>query len=276
MNWTILKILGVFVLIYLGLILLVSKVQRSMIYFPTQASEKELRKIAKQQQLDPLENETGEIIGWKTPVAEKRSDRKVIMVFHGNAGHALHREYFINGFLARLESSHWQVILFEYPGYGSRPGKPSERVIKQAAKQALEQVNTSQISELYLVGESLGCGVASYLAGQFPDNVDGLMLVNAYPSLVDVAQHHYSFLPVRWLLREQYDNREALQSYTGPIAFIYGDQDQIIPPQFTREIHDWYEGPKSLIAQPGRTHNTMNYAPQTDWWQTVLKLWGQN
>ena len=53
-----------------------------------------------------------------------------MLVFHGNAGPALHRLYFVAGFQALGKS--WEVFLCEYPGYGSRPGSPSESAIKSA------------------------------------------------------------------------------------------------------------------------------------------------
>ena len=44
-----------------------------------------------------------------------------MLVFHGNAGYALNRDYFVTGL--RALGSQWDVFLFEYPGYGAREGR---------------------------------------------------------------------------------------------------------------------------------------------------------
>ena len=49
----------------------------------------------------------------------------------------------------------------EYPGYGARPGPTSEQAIKSAAERALKQLLAQDSRPLYLLGESLGSGVAS-------------------------------------------------------------------------------------------------------------------
>ena len=242
--------------------------QRQLIYFPSKAGEQDLLQQAASIGLEVWRNERGSAIGWKT--TRERNALKRMLVFHGNAGFALHREYFVAGFQALGEE--WEVFLFEYPGYGAKKGRPSEVTLKAGATHALESLLKADSRPVYVIGESLGSGVASYLAGAFPEQVAGLLLVTPFSSLVDVAAHHYPFLPVRTLLKERYDSVEALSRYKGPVAFLLAGRDEVIPTILSRRLYESYSGPKWLRIEAGAGHNSIPYDPGAAWWGEVSKF----
>jgi len=237
--------------------------QKRLIYFPARASEADLLDTARRNGLEPWRNASGTLIGWRSPVSGSPEAR--LVVFHGNAGFALHRDYFVD-----LPPPGWEVLLFEYPGYGCRPGPPGERVIKAAALDALEEISTSEQEAVYLAGESIGTGVAAWLAGQRPQDVAGVLLITPMTSLTDVAAHHYPFLPVRWLLRERYDSMEALRAFSGPAAFVVAGRDEVIPTKLGRELFETYGGRKRIWEQPKANHNSLDFA--ASWWEPVFAL----
>ena len=59
------------------------------------------------------------------PLAELPAPRGTVLVFHGNAGAAYHRGFYIPA----LARHNLRVILAEYPGYGGRSGRPSEKTL---------------------------------------------------------------------------------------------------------------------------------------------------
>jgi pimeloyl-ACP methyl ester carboxylesterase len=250
-------------LVIVGGFLVLTALQRQLIYFPETAPEEPLLRIAAANGLEGWRDADGELIGWSTRATGNETRRAV--VFHGNAGHALYRKYFSDGFLS--QGGDWQVYLFEYPGYGARPGTPSEDNINTAATEAVEALLAEISAPLYLVGESLGSGVASHLAGSMPTQIAGLLLVTPFTSLTDVAAGHFSFLPVRTLLRERYDAKKALRHYGGPVAFLIAGSDEIVPAELGRELHDSYRGPKWLHEQAGAGHNTLDFDPAAAWWK---------
>lgn len=245
---------------------MLAALQRQLIYFPENAPEDTLLRIAAANGLQGWRGPGGELVGWQTPATGGESRR--VVVFHGNAGHALYRQYFVDGFLA--DDPGWQVFLFEYPGYGARPGSPSESLIKTAALDAVQALLAADRGPVLLVGESLGSGVASYLAGALPAQVSGLLLVTPFTSLTDVAARHYAFLPVRTLLSERYDSAQALGDYRGPVAFLIAADDEIVPAALGRALYDSYGGPKWLYEQPGAGHNTLDFDPAAPWWREAL------
>ncbi|MEM6775350.1 MAG: alpha/beta hydrolase, partial [Pseudomonadota bacterium] len=141
------------------------------------------------------------------------------------------------------------------------------------AVDALQTLLDEDSQPLFLVGESLGSGVASYLAGHFARQVGGVLLVTPFTSLTDVAKQHYGFLPVDTLLSERYDSVAALGDFDGPVAFLIAGNDEVVPAELGRSLHAGFGGPKWLQEQPGAGHNTLNYDPAADWWREVTRLW---
>jgi hypothetical protein len=255
----------IIVLVYVGLVILLAGCQRQMIYYPSKAREADLLVEARLSGMEPWRNEQGELIGWRA--ASDNPDRDVMIVFHGNAGYALHRTYLVYGFDSSMD-----VYLFEYPGYGARDGKPSEKSIFKAAEEALLQARTERSGRIFLAGESLGSGVAAHLAGAHPELVAGALMITPFSSLVDVARSHYPYLPVRLLLRDKYENAKALKTYRGPIAVLLAGEDEVIPVRFGQKLYDGYEGPKQRWVQVGRRHNTLDYSPGSPWWKEVARF----
>lgn len=247
----------------LGIALMFTALQRQMIYFPSQAAEADQLQEAAGLGLQAWRNESGALVGW-IPVTQRDEARRMV-VFHGNAGYALHRAYFVEG----LRDLGWDLYLFEYPGYGARPGTPSEEYIKTAATEALESLLKNGAQPVYLVGESLGSGVATYLAGNFPRQIEGLLLITPFTTLSEVATHHYPWLPVRTLLEERYDSVSALSEYRGPVAFLLAGRDEVVPVSLGQKLHDGYGGAKWLRVEPTAGHNSLPYYPGASWWAEV-------
>ncbi|MBP7829225.1 MAG: alpha/beta fold hydrolase [Kiritimatiellae bacterium] len=256
-------------LVFAGAVLMFLALQRKYIYFPVRAPEAELSALAGRAGLADWRDAAGDLLGWRTRRSLLAAPKYRLAVFHGNAGFALHRQYFVDGFHAAGDGLQWEVLLFEYPGYGARPGRPSEKSIKSAAEAAVKSLLAEDDRPLFLAGESLGSGVAAWLAGRFPDRVAGLFLVTPMTRLADVAAHHYPFLPVRRLLREQYDAAGDLKRYAGPVAVLLAGRDEVVPAAIGRRLFDGYAGPKRLWVQEEAGHNTLDYDPRAEWWHEV-------
>lgn len=274
--WTFLAVraLRIALLAYLGMVLLLAGCQRRFIYYPSRLDEDQALRNARRLGLEAWKDADGVLAGWRRPADPSRPAAvRRVLVFHGNAGNALHRIYFVDGFEA-AETSVWDVVLFEYPGYGPRPGKPAESTILPAAAAALKQLLKENPEPVFLVGESLGSGPACRLAAEYPSAVAGLWLVTPFTSLADAARIHYPYIPVRRLLRDRYDNVAALQSYKGPLAVLTAGQDRVVPARLGRRL---YESAAALrkhwMQQPGADHNTLDLSLGSDVWTAVSAFW---
>ena len=83
-------------------------------------------------------------------------------------------------------------------------------------------------AEVDVLGRSVGSGVASHVAAQRP--VARLALITPFDDLAEVAQGHYRWLPVRWLLREHYSPARDLAAFDGQLLILRADRDTVVPP----------------------------------------------
>ena len=239
--------------------------QRRLIYFPTRLSPGEAEALASQEGYKTWRNQAGELIGWHLPA--QGTTTSSVLVVHGNAGCALDRDYLARPIHAAAAVD---VYLLEYPGYGSRPGAPSQRTFLAAGEEAFSLLNPRQ--PIYLVSESLGAGVTAHLAKMHPDRVSGLAFLVPYNNLVSVGQQQMPFLPVSILLWDRFDPAQWLNDYRGPADFVIAEADQVIAPKLGRRLHDGYAGPKRLRVIPGAGHNDVA-AQSAEWWQEVFSFW---
>jgi uncharacterized protein len=258
-------------LIYLGLVLLVALLQRHLIYFPSRLREEQLLRQAERDGLHPWRDSEKQLIGWRSsPHDAVPQPRNRLVVFHGNAGYALHRSYYINGFRRNPEGcAQWELYLFEYPGYGARPGSPSEESIMTAARRALAELLREDSRPVFLLGESLGTSFAAALAAESPHAISGLFLVTPLTCLADVASSHYRFLPVRLILREHHDAQAYLKKFPGPVAFLIAGRDEVMTNNLGEKLYQQYPGIKKIWIQPAAGHNTLSFTPEAPWWSEV-------
>lgn len=208
----ILRIVRRLLVFYAVFCLIIFLIQRSLLYFPSHE--------------EPVSGLTpwldqGNLVGYCREVSQPQT---VWLMLHGNAGQASDRDYVLD----RLPESD-SLYVMEYPGYGQRPGSPSRVSFDQAALEAYELLaKRFPSTPLCVLGESIGSGPASGLANA-PQPPDKIVLVVPYDQLSAVAGRRFFFLPVRWMLLDNWDNIGALQDYRGPVDIFAARDDTLIP-----------------------------------------------
>lgn len=188
-----------------------------------------------------------------------------IVVFHGNAGTAADRDFYVSA-LAPLG---YRVILAEYPGYGERKGSPGEEVFLSDAKETLRLASEQYGRPLFLLGESLGCGVVGSVVKLSPGSFDGLILITPWDTLLSVAKTHFPWLPVRLFLRDTYDTIGNLRDYPGKIAVIGAEQDEVIPIRHAQKLYASLLDNKKMWTVIGAKHNDWPDAVGPAWWREI-------
>ena len=254
---------------YFGLLLFVFFTQRNFIYHPSHAPLDVLTKIAAEQNFKPWQTDSGEFIGWKH-VGKSRRKHGRLLIVHGNAGSAIDRLGYANT-LTNFEPM--DVYILEYPGFGARPGSPSQQSFFAAASEAVELLKDK--GPLHIMGESLGTGVAAYIAGTYPDTIRGMLLAAPYDNFTEVAQQHMPIFPVNWMLWDRFPSESYLTNYHGPVAMLFAGEDAIVPNRFGHQLYDAYQGPKIFWEIPGVGHNDLLDQPAA-WWSDVAAFWRTN
>ncbi len=218
--------------------------QRSLLYFPGHVDAKgEGNTVFK-----PLRSGNGEFLGYVR--APEGFARRVVILFHGNAGEALDRTW-----LAPLiPYADVVLILAEYPGYGARAGSPSESANVQAAKHLVQFARETWKAPVTLIGESLGTGVAASVAKE--PGVDRLALISPFTSIQELAQAMFPWLPMELLLRDRYLSAEHLKDASVPLYVIHGTVDNVVPFASGQGLFKEYGGAtKTFKALEGVSHN---------------------
>lgn len=207
-----LRIVGLLVFAYLIFAATIYFRQRAMLYFPTHG--------ANSGRLTPW-SDGGRTIGY---CHEATNARTIWLMLHGNAGQAADRDYVLEC-LSREDS----LYVLEYPGYGDREGSPCLESMNRAAAEAYRLLRSRHPgTPVCVLGESIGSGPACELAREAaaPDKI---VLVVPFDSLASVAAGHFPFFPARLMLRDAWNNVEALARYPGPVQIFGATDDEIIP-----------------------------------------------
>ncbi len=158
---------------------------------------------------------------WRAPAA----GRPAVVFFHGNGGSLrLAREE-----MRAYAASGYGVLLVAYRGYGGNPGTPSEAGLYRDGQAAMAFLAQQGIppARTIVVGHSLGTGTATEMARQFAPAA--LILLAPFTSLPEAAAAAMPFAPVRWLVRDRFDNRAKLPDLASPVLIIHGTADTVVP-----------------------------------------------
>ena len=119
-------------------------------------------------------------------------------------------------------------MALSYRGYAGSTGRPTEAGLIADARAAYDfAVKRYGAERIVLWGESLGTGVALALAAERP--VARIVLEAPFLSAVDIAAGVYPYVPVRWLMKDQFRSDLRVAKVTAPVLVLHGDRDNVVP-----------------------------------------------
>ncbi len=182
---------------------------------------------------------------WRIP---QTSTQSVVVCFHGNADNIsanidLYRTWYNLGAT---------VIACEYRGYLDSEGEPSEEAIGRDLAVLADTMKSwyggSKV-KVVAMGRSLGGAAAAKFATLYP--VDGIILESTFSRMHDVAHLQFPFLPIKLLLREQYDSESIVHKLTIPLLVIHSPSDEVIPFHLGRKLYNAANEPKAFVEIQG-------------------------
>jgi fermentation-respiration switch protein FrsA (DUF1100 family) len=227
-----LKTVLVVAALYGGLLVLVYLFQPKLVYFPQEGAPE----VTPQALGLPFEHvtigtEDGErLAAWWVPAPAGVKARGAVLLFHGNAGNIAQRIDYAHMFY----DMGYATLLLDYRGYGASSGTPSEQGTYRDAAASwawLMRERGMKAGDIVLFGESLGGGVASWLAvnADTREPPRAVILASTFTSVPDLGAQVYPWLPVRWLSRIHYDNLARVGRIKVPLMIAHSPQDDIIP-----------------------------------------------
>lgn len=193
-----------------------------------------------------------ELSAWFFPAHAHDPFRDVaILLSHGNGGNLSHRL----SLLRLLTGAGFNVLAYDYRGYGKSQGRPSEVGTYEDAEAALSWLKNKGFPENRILawGESLGGGIASELAARHP-GLGGLVLQSTFTSLTDLGSELFPFLPVRTLARYHYNTIQKLPRIACPVLILHSRTDSLIPFQHAEKNFAAASEPK-LLREVSGDHN---------------------
>ncbi|MFJ9366932.1 alpha/beta hydrolase [Nocardia sp. NPDC101769] len=186
-----------------------------------------------------------------------------ILFAHGNGGNIGDR----SPMLAMLAAVGFDVMVFDYRGYGRSTGQANERgtyLDVRAARAALLAQPGVDANRLVYLGKSLGGGVMLELANAFPPAA--LLLMSTFTGMRDAAVAVYPFLP-KLFVPDAYPSLPRIRALTCPVMIMHGDTDELLPVRMGRDLYAAAPEPKELVIYPGGMHNDLIGFP--GWAETV-------
>lgn len=159
--------------------------------------------------------------------------------------------------LKQLWNLGYNVMAFDYRGFGDSPGVPSEYGLYADAAAAYAYLVSEQrvpTSRIIVAGRSLGSAVAVDLATRA--DVAGLVLFAPIDSLPQAGARAFPFAPIRWLASHQFDAAAKANAVSVPIVTVVGVRDNYLPLTDARALFEKFHGPKVMIETAGGHHHS--------------------
>lgn len=194
------------------------------------------------------------ISAWFMPA---NSPKGALLYLHGNAGNLCDWVHAVD----RYVWAGYSVLLLDYRGYGRSEGKPTEAGLYLDADAAwawISQRAAAENLDVFVLGKSLGSGVATYLAAK--NQMAGLVLDSPFTSMREVVALHSRPLP-KLLIPKMFESIARADKITTPTLILHGDDDTLIPVSHGARLYEKIKAPKALGIISGARHNDITSFP---------------
>lgn len=190
-------------------------------------------------------------------------DNRVFLFMHGNSANAYQQRL---THMQRVTGGHYYTL--EYPGFGCRYDETHNRAaLVRAADRAYLDVETRHPgSQIYLIGQSLGTGIAAEIAVRHPQT-RGVILITPYTTMPAV---YNKYVPGAGYLAfgHRYDCEGHAVKYMaagGRVLVIGAELDAIIPFVHSQQLAG--HGAQ-LVSFPGDHNDLFLHMPA---WETAVR-----
>lgn len=219
--------------------------------------------------------------------------RAYVLFIHG-AGGGQYTWSFQKGFFER----EFNPIVLELPGHGDSGGD-GESEINHYADHVHRFLKALDLPKIFLVGHSMGGAIVQTMALNYPEAIQGIVLVGTgaklrvLPAILQGIQQDYEEAVRRinelayspkapahlieqgmigmkrcrpevvygdFMACDRFDVRKEVNRINLPTLILCGDEDQLTPVKYSQFLHDHIKGSKLEIL-PGAGHMVMMESP---------------
>lgn len=186
-----------------------------------------------------------------------------ILFSHGNAEDLGDLSYFLEEF----RRHGFAVMAFDYSGYGTSGGRPSERTVLANVEAAYDYLITKRgvpPERIIVWGRSIGSGPSVHLAAT--RKVGGLVIESGFTSAFRVMTR------IRLLPFDRFDNLRGIERISCPLLVIHGRKDEIISFWHGQRLYDAARQPKMQLWVDRAGHNDLVMVAGSAYWEAAQRF----
>lgn len=236
------------VVVWAAVLAFMALMEKRLLYFPVRALGATPADFGlRSEEIHPTASDGVRLHGWWI----RAGGRRVVLLFHGNAGNIGHRLDRARIFAERLGVD---FFLVDYRGYGLSHGEPSEAGLYRDGLAIYDAARERGFSSdrIVLLGESLGCAVAVEVALARP--CAAVALETPFLSVRSLARKHYPFVPT-FLVHSRFDLESKIPGLAVPKLIVAAEKDEIVPASHASRLFALARPPKELYIIPDAGHN---------------------
>ncbi|MFD2157720.1 alpha/beta hydrolase [Rubritalea tangerina] len=188
--------------------------------------------------------------GWWIPAKEAKA---TVVYAHGNAGSVAHHFVFVYW----LIDAGYNVLLYDYRGYGKSGGKVAKDGIVMDAAAALKYASAREgAGDIIAFGHSLGgAKTLAALKEVAPERLKAVVVDSTFSSYQDMAER-VAGAKARKVVSASHDPVDCVRGLPAgvPILIVHGTADETIPFEQAQKLHAAAKKPKELMAVEGGNH----------------------
>jgi pimeloyl-ACP methyl ester carboxylesterase len=197
--------------------------------------------------------------GWTVNPGRDRA-----LVYYGGNGEGLD---WLVPVLGRLLPDHTSYLV-AYRGYGASEGTPGERVLTSDALAVFDHAAARHPAPVDVVGRSLGSGVAMQVAVR--RQIERLVLITPFDSLLATAADLFPWLPVRHLLLDRWDSAAVADRLRARVLVVRAGADAVVRPTRTDRLLEVLPEDTAVLDLPDAEHATLHEDPA--YWPAIVEF----
>jgi len=189
------------------------------------------------------------------PAQKGKRSEGAIMYLHGNKGNIQRGIYQTR----TMRDRGLDIMIIDYRGYGKTEDRPrnDSQMIDDANKAYLYLKENYNENKIYVLGYSLGTGMASYIAKK--NNPAHLILVAPFTSLTAIKNQFLWFFP-DFLLKFKLNNAKYVKDLKTATTILHGTDDTVVDYGYSLELKE-INSKINLITSKGQSHRGIIFDP---------------
>ncbi|MDF2436835.1 MAG: hydrolase or acyltransferase, alpha/beta fold family [Bacteroidota bacterium] len=176
--------------------------------------------------------------------------KATVLQFHGNGGNISYQYQFAKP----LVQAGYQVMVFDYEGYGNSTGSPSQEKVLDDGLCALKYIKAREDvknTKLILFGQSLGGHLSCVVAAKENSMIDALVVEGAFSGHELMAvfvggEHGAPPWVARLFVRTKYEAIDYIDDVTVPKLIIHSTEDGTCPFFMGKDLYEKAKTPKEF------------------------------